>query len=329
MPTSDPEVSPTEVEELPEGLSESEAADRAARGLTNEAPAESSRSLAAIVRANVFTRFNAILGALLVVILTIGPIQDALFGIVLVVNAGIGIAQELRAKRTLDRLQLLSAPNATVVRGGERRELAVDEIVLGDVVELTPGSQVVADGQVLAADALEVDESLLTGESVPEAKGEGDDVMSGSFVTAGRGWYRADKVGAEAYANHLASEARQFSLVRSELRQGTDQILRWVTWLILPTAALLIFSQLRSDESLNSAIRGSVAGIGSMIPEGLVLLTSVAFAASVIRLGQRKVLVQELAAIEVLARVDVVCIDKTGTITEPVLEVVDTELLAP
>jgi cation-transporting ATPase E len=233
------EVPADQQEQLPAGLDEAEAAARAARGLTNEAPAETSRSLAAIVRANVFTRFNAILGVLLAVILTIGPIQDALFGVVLVVNAGIGIAQELRAKRTLDRLSLLSAPNATVARGGQRRELAIGSIVQGDVVELTPGAQVVADGEVVAADALEVDESLLTGESVPEAKGEGDQVLSGSFVTAGRGWYRAEKVGAEAYANHLAAQARQFSLVRSELRQGTDRILRWVTWLIIPTAALL------------------------------------------------------------------------------------------
>ncbi|HEY8546736.1 MAG TPA: HAD-IC family P-type ATPase [Acidimicrobiales bacterium] len=315
-------------EALPAGLDDAEAADRAARGLTNAAPTESSRSLAAIVRANVLTRFNAILGALLVVILTIGPLQDALFGIVLVVNAGIGIAQELRAKRTLDRLSLLSAPHASVVRSGKRRSLAVAEVVQGDVVELTPGAQVVADGEVLEADSLEVDESLLTGESVPEVKEPGDQVLSGSFVTAGRGWYRADKVGTEAYANRLAVEARRFSLVRSELRQGTDRILRGVTWLIIPTAALLVLSQLRSDESLTSAIRGSVAGIGAMVPEGLVLLTSVAFAASVIRLGQRKVLVQELSAIEVLARVDVVCIDKTGTITEPVLEVVATEPLS-
>lgn len=327
VPDADQDTVPAE--KLPEGLDESEAADRTARGLTNRAPAQTSRSMAAIVRANVFTRFNAILGALLVVILTIGPIQDALFGIVLVVNTGIGIAQEWRAKRTLDRLSLLSAPTATVVRSGERHDLAVGEIVLGDVVELTPGAQVVADGQVVTADALEIDESLLTGESVPEAKGEGDEVLSGSFVTAGRGWYQADKVGADAYANHLAAEARRFSLVRSELRRGTDQILRWVTWLIVPIAILLIFSQLNSDESLNSAVRGSVAGIGSMIPEGLVLLTSVAFAASVIRLSRRKVLVQELAAIEVLARVDVVCIDKTGTITEPVLEVVAADSLVP
>ena len=314
--------------QLPAGLTQAEAAERAARGLTNRAPTETSRSLGEIIRANVFTRFNAILGTLLVVILTVGPLQDALFGIVLVVNTAIGIAQEWRAKQTLDRLSLLSAAKATVVRDGARHEIDVPDIVQGDVVELTPGSQIVADGEVLDADALEVDESLLTGESVAEAKDPGDQVMSGSFVTAGRGWHRADKVGAEAYANDLASQAKRFSLVKSELRQGTDQILTWVTWLIVPVAALLVYSQLRSDESLPEAIRGSVAGIGSMIPEGLVLLTSVAFAASVIRLGKRKVLIQELAAIEVLARVDVVCIDKTGTITEPVMEVVATEPLA-
>jgi cation-transporting ATPase E len=208
------------------------------------------------------------------------------------------------------------------MRDGARQEIAVPDVVLGDVLELTPGTQVIADGQVLEADALEVDESLLTGESVAEAKAPGDEVLSGSFVTAGRGWHRADKVGADAYANDLAAQAKQFSLVRSELRQGTDQILRWITWAIIPTAVLLVASQLRSHSSLPEAIRGSVAGIGAMIPEGLVLLTSVAFAASVIRLGRRKVLIQELAAIEVLARVDVVCIDKTGTITEPVMEVV-------
>jgi cation-transporting ATPase E len=315
-------------EQLPAGLTTAEAADRTERGLTNRAPNESSRTLAEIVRANVFTRFNAILGTLLAIILTIGPIQDALFGIVLIVNTAIGIAQEWRAKQTLDRLSLLSAAKATVVRDGARHEVAVDDIVQDDVVELTPGSQIVADGEVLEADALEVDESLLTGESVAEAKDVGGQVMSGSFVTAGRGWHRADKVGAAAYANDLAAQAKRFSLVRSELRQGTDQILRWVTWLIFPVAILLIFSQMRSDETFPEAIRGSVAGIGSMIPEGLVLLTSVAFAASVIRLGKRKVLIQELAAIEVLARVDVVCIDKTGTITEPVMEVVALEPLA-
>ncbi len=310
---------------LPEGvgLDDAEVADLARRGLSNRASTQTSRSFGAIVRANVFTRFNAILGALLAVILTVGPIQDALFGFVLVINVAIGIVQEWRAKRTLDQLSLLNAPAAAVLRSGQRRQVAVDDIVLGDVVELTPGGQVVADGAVVAADALEVDESLLTGESYPEAKAPGDQVLSGSFVTAGRGWYRADKVGPEAYANKLASAARHFTLVPSDLRQGTDFILRLVTWLIVPTAALLIASQWQVDhESLADAIQGTVAGVGSMIPEGLVLLTSVAFAAGVVRLGQRKVLVQELAAIEGLARVDVVCIDKTGTITEPLLEMV-------
>jgi cation-transporting ATPase E len=312
----------------PDGLDEAEATDRARRGLTNRAPSHTSRSLAAIVRANVFTRFNAILGVLLAVILTIGPIQDALFGFVLVINVAIGIVQEWRAKRTLDQLSLLSSPAAAVVRSGQRREIPIDDIVLGDVVELSPGGQVVADGEVVAADALEVDESLLTGESVPEPMGPGDGVLSGSFVTAGRGWYRADKVGPDAYANKLASEARRFSLVPSDLRQGTDLILRLVTWLIVPTAALLIVSQMQvDDDSLRNAIRGTVAGVGSMIPEGLVLLTSVAFAAGVVRLGRRKVLVQELAAIEGLARVDVVCIDKTGTITEPFLELVAVDVV--
>src|SRR5918994_5113666 len=309
---------------LPRGLTDAEVADRVEHGLVNRAPGGTSRSIWAIVRANVFTRFNAILGGLLAVILTIGPIQDALFGIVLVTNTGIGIYQEWRAKRTLDRLSLLTAPAVTVARNGERRDITLEDVVDGDAVELGQGTQIVADGEVLAADSLEVDESLLSGESVPEPKAAGDEVLSGSFVTAGQGWYRADRVGAESYANQLAAEARRFSLVRSELRRGTDRILKMVTWLIIPTATLLIASQLRtSDNSIADAIRGSVAGVGSMIPEGLVLLTSVAFTAGVLRLGRRHVLVQELAAIEGLARVDVVCTDKTGTITELSLEVAE------
>ncbi|HKY67516.1 MAG TPA: HAD-IC family P-type ATPase, partial [Acidimicrobiales bacterium] len=308
---------------LPPGLTAAEVADRVADGRVNRAPGGTSRSLWEIVRANVFTRFNAILGALLVVILTVGPIQDALFGVVLVTNTAIGIYQEWRAKRTLDKLSLLTAPQVTVVRDGQRHDIGVEDVVADDTVELTQGTQMVADGEVLAADALEVDESLLSGESVPQPKGPGDEVLSGSFVTAGQGWYRADEVGADSYANRITAEARQFSLVHSELRRGTDTILRIVTWLIVPTAILLIISQMSSDESLPDAIRGTVAGIGAMIPEGLVLLTSVAFTASILRLGRRNVLVQELAAIEGLARVDVVCTDKTGTLTELDLQVAE------
>jgi cation-transporting P-type ATPase E len=314
---------------IPQGLTDAEVAERVDEGRVNRAPGGTSRSMWDIVRANVFTRFNAILGTLLVVILTIGPLQDALFGVVLVTNTGIGIYQEWRAKRTLDRLSLLTAPAVTVARKGERREISLEDVVDGDVVELGQGAQIVADGKVLEADALEVDESLLSGESVPEAKAQGDEVLSGSFVTAGQGWYRAERIGAESYANQLASEARRFSLVRSELRRGTDRILKFVTWLIVPTAILLVFSQLAesTDDSIGDAIRGTVAGVGSMIPEGLVLLTSIAFTAGVLRLGRRQVLVQELAAIEGLARVDIVCTDKTGTITEPSLQVADVRAL--
>ncbi|HEX6167585.1 MAG TPA: HAD-IC family P-type ATPase, partial [Acidimicrobiales bacterium] len=294
---------------------------RVADGRVNRAPGGTGRSFGQIVGANVFTRFNALLGALLVVILTVGPLQDALFGIVLVTNTAIGIVQEWRAKRTLDRLTLLTAPTVQVARDGERREVAVDEVVTDDVIELTQGTQIVADGTVLTSDALEVDESLLSGESVPLEKGPDTRVLSGSFVTAGRGWYRADKVGPDSYANQITAEARRFSLVRSELRRGTDRILGMVTWAIVPTAILLIISQMRSHESLPGAIRGTVAGVGAMIPEGLVLLTSIAFTAGVLRLSRRRVLVQELAAIEGLARVDVVCTDKTGTITELDLQV--------
>lgn len=307
----------------PTGLTAAEVAERVADGRVNRSPDGSSRSLWAIIRGNVFTRFNAILGTLLVVILTVGPFQDALFGIVLFTNMAIGIIQELRAKRTLDRLTLLTAPVVVVARDGDRHEITVEEVVDGDVVELVQGTQIVADGTVVAADGLEVDESLLSGESVPLSKEPGTEVLSGSFVTAGQGWYRAERIGADSYANQVTAEARQFSLVRSELRRGTDRILGMVTWLILPTAVLLIISQLASNTSLPGAIRGTVAGVGSMIPEGLVLLTSIAFTAGVLRLARRNVLVQELAAIEGLARVDVVCTDKTGTITEPELEVTE------
>ncbi|HEX6476012.1 MAG TPA: HAD-IC family P-type ATPase, partial [Acidimicrobiales bacterium] len=268
-----------------------------------------------------------ILGTLLVVILIVGPLQDAVFGVVLVANAAIGIIQELRAKKTLDQLAVLSAPHAAAVRDGRVRRLRADEIVLDDVLELATGDQVLVDGVVLVGE-LELDESLLSGEADPMPKSEGDEVLSGSFVTAGSGRYQATRVGRSAYARELADEARRFTLVRSELREGINRILRLVTFVIPPAAALLIYSQLQSAD-LADSVRGSVAGVGSMVPEGLVLLTSLAFALAVLRLGRRRVLVQELAAVEGLARVDVACLDKTGTLTEGVMEVRDVEILAP
>jgi cation-transporting ATPase E len=310
------------------GLTAAEVAERRARGEVNDVPAAPSRTVREIVRANVLTRFNALLGSLLVVILIVGPIQDALFGGVLIANAAVGILQELRAKRTLDRLAVLTSPRARLVRDGAVREAAVTEVVLDDVLELHPGDQVVVDGEVLDARALEVDESLLTGESEPVVKRPGDEVLSGSFVAAGSGRFRATRVGAGAYAAQLAEQARRFTLTRSELRSGIDRILRIVTWLLVPTAILVAISQLRSDAGPHDAVRGSVAATVAMVPEGLVLLTSVAFAVGVVRLARRRVLVQELPAVEVLARVDVLCVDKTGTLTEGHLVVEEVEPLA-
>jgi cation-transporting ATPase E len=298
------------------GLSTSEVAERVARGEVNRLPPLHTRTYGQIVRANVLTRFNALLGAMLVIILVVGPFQDALFGFVLVANAAVGIVQEVRAKRTLERLTVLTAPKAHVIRDGELRVVPVEQVVSDEVLEISVGGQVVVDGEVLQIEGLEIDESLLTGESDPVQKAPGDPIRSGSFAVAGTGRYRATAIGSEAYAVKLAEEARRFALTRSELRAGVDRILVWVTWAIVPTAALLFFSQLRSHHGWHQSISGAVAGTVAMVPEGLVLLMNIAFAAAVVRLAQRRVLVQELPAVEGLARVDVLCIDKTGTLTE-------------
>ncbi|MGW2024934.1 HAD-IC family P-type ATPase [Streptomyces decoyicus] len=304
------------------GLTAAEVAERVARGEVNDVPVRSSRSATEIVRANVFTRFNAIIGVLFVIILIVGPIQDGLFGFVIVANTGIGIIQELRAKKTLDALAVIGESRPLVRRDGAAAEIPASDVVLGDVLELGPGDKIIVDGEVLESDGLEVDESLLTGEADPVLKKPGDRMMSGSFVVAGSGAFSATKVGRQAYAAQLAEEASRFTLVHSELRSGISRILKYVTWMMIPTAIGLILSHLLTlglpgDE----AIRRMVAGIVPMIPEGLVLLTSVAFAIGVIRLGRRKCLVQELPAIEGLARVDVVCLDKTGTLTEGGMDV--------
>ncbi|MDA2811322.1 HAD-IC family P-type ATPase [Nocardiopsis sp. RSe5-2] len=313
------------------GLTAAEVAARVADGRTNDVPVRASRSVGAIIRGNVLTRINAMVAVLFAIIAVIGPVQDGLFAMVIVVNTLIGIAQELRAKRTLDRLAIVSAARPRVVRDGAAVPVTAQEIVLDDVVECAPGDQVVVDGAVVAAEALEVDESLLTGEADPVVKRPGDTVMSGSFIVAGTGRYRASKVGRHAYAARLAEEASRFSLVHSELRSGIDRILRFITWALFPIGGLLVFSQLALNNQvtvdgaigegqiggpLADALRGMVAALVSMVPEGLVLLVSIAFAVGVVRLGRHRCLVQELPAIEGLARVDVVCTDKTGTLTE-------------
>jgi cation-transporting ATPase E len=306
---------PADHETAPTGLTAAEVQDRVARGLTNRSAERSSRSYAEIFRANVFTRFNAILGTMFAVVLVVGQPQDGLFGLVLVANALIGIVQETRAKRTLDALAVLNAPRARVMRDGELRDVPIEDLVLDDLCELRTGDQVAADGVVRRADGLELDESLLTGESDPVGKTPGSQVLSGAIVVAGAGAFQATAVGADAYARKLAAEARQFQLARSELMDGINLLLRLIQYALFPVSALLLWQQLRTD-SVSGALTSTVAGVVGMVPEGLVLLTSLAFGIAAVTLARRKVLVQELPAVEGLARVDVVCLDKTGTLTE-------------
>lgn len=314
----------------PAGLTAAEVAERVSAGRINDVPVRSSRSISEIVRANLFTRINAIIGVLFVIILIVGPVQDALFGGVILANTLIGIIQEVRAKRTLDQLAIVGESRSRVWRDGAPVTLAASEIVLDDTVELGPGDKVVVDGTVGAAEGLEVDESLLTGEADPVLKRPGAPVMSGSFVVAGSGTFTATRVGREAYAAQLAEEARRFSLVNSELRNGIDRILKFVTYAIIPAGIALIITQLVvNDDDLPEAIRRMVGGLVPMVPEGLVLLTSLAFAVGVVRLGKQKCLVQELPAIEGLARVDTVCLDKTGTLTEASMDVDEVQRLEP
>ncbi|MDQ1046535.1 HAD-IC family P-type ATPase [Streptomyces sp. V4I2] len=326
------ELDPARVTTVPDiavtGLTAAEVAERVARGQVNDVPVRSSRSTVEIVRANVFTRFNAIIGVLWVIMLFVAPIQDSLFGFVILANTGIGIIQEWRAKKTLDSLAVIGEARPTVRRDGTAAEVATSDIVLDDLIEIGPGDKAVVDGVCVEADGLEIDESLLTGEADPVVKRPGDQVMSGSFVVAGGGAFKATKVGREAYAVQLAEEASRFTLVHSELRSGISTILKYVTWMMVPTAIGLIISQLFvKDNDLKDSIARTVGGIVPMVPEGLVLLTSVAFAIGVIRLGRKQCLVQELPAIEGLARVDTVCLDKTGTLTEGGMDVTEVRAL--
>ncbi|WP_059016905.1 HAD-IC family P-type ATPase [Mycobacterium sp. M26] len=299
------------------GLSDADVAARVAEGKTNDVPSRASRSVREIVRANVFTRINAILGVLLLIVLATGSLINGLFGLLIIANSGIGIIQELRAKKTLDNLAIVGQAKPTVRRQSGTKPLAPNEVVLDDVIELGPGDQIVVDGELLEASTLEIDESLLTGEADPIPKDVGAAVMSGSFVVAGTGAYRATKVGREAYAARLAEEASKFTLVKSELRTGINKILQFITYLLWPAGLLTIYTQLfTTGVGWRESVLRMVGALVPMVPEGLVLMTSIAFAVGVIRLGRRQCLVQELPAIEGLARVDVVCADKTGTLTE-------------
>ena len=308
------------------GLSDDDVAARVAEGKTNDVPTRAARSVSEIVRGNVFTRINAILGVLLIIVLSTGSVINGAFGLLIVANSAIGIIQELRAKQTLDRLAIVGQAKPLVRRQSGTQPRLPSEVVLDDVIELGPGDQIVVDGEILEEANLEVDESLLTGEADPIPKDAGDTVMSGSFVVAGTGAYRATKVGREAYAAKLAEEASKFTLVRSELRSGINKILKFITYLLIPAGLLTIYTQLfTTDAGWQQSVLRMVGALVPMVPEGLVLMTSIAFAVGVVRLGRRQCLVNELPAIEGLARVDVVCADKTGTLTENGMRVSDVE----
>ncbi|OBH82600.1 magnesium-transporting ATPase [Mycobacterium scrofulaceum] len=310
------------------GLTDAEVAQRVADGKSNAVRERATRSIPDIVRANVFTRINAILGVLLLIVLATGSVINGMFGLLIVANSVVGMVQEIRAKQTLDALAIVGQAKPLVRRQSGTRTLPPDEVVLDDIIELGPGDQIVVDGEVVEETNLEIDESLLTGEADPIGKATGDAVMSGSFVVAGTGAYRATKVGPEAYAAKLAEEASKFTLVKSELRNGINRILQFITYLLVPAGLLTIYTQFFTTHAgWRQSVLRTVGALVPMVPEGLVLLTSVAFAVGVIRLGQRRCLVQELPAIEGLARVDVVCADKTGTLTENGMRVAGVEEL--
>ena len=316
--------------DLSRGLSSAEVAERVAAGRTNDAPDPRSRSLSDIIRANTLTSFNLVIGSLwALMIIARAPIQDSLFGLVIVFNSGIGIVQEYRAKRTLERLSLVGEARPVVRRDGEDKEVRPNDVVQDDLLVLRLGDQIVVDGPVVSSEGLECDESLLTGEADPVHKNVGDEARSGSFVVSGGGVMSAAHVGLDAYATQLTSEARKFTTTSSELMGSIMKFVRTITWVLIPLGILLFISQLRSSPDWQTALSGTVAGVVTMVPEGLVLLTSIAMAVAVVRLGQKKALVQEMPAVEVLARVDVVCVDKTGTLTQPGMAVVDVVSLDP
>ena len=304
------------------GLTEEEAQRRLRERGPREAPA-TSRSLRSIVRANVLTVFNLVLLVFGVITLAFGEWQDAIFLVILVANAGIGIAQKLRAKNALDRLAALVTPTARVVRDGETRDVEVDQLVVDDLVRLRAGDQVVADGQLVGATGLRLDESILTGEAEPVVRAADDEVRSGSFAVEGEGAYVVQAVGPESYAERVAGEAREFRHPRSPLEQSLDRLLFVTVGVLVPLAIILGYALWERDTPTGEAASTAVAAGVTLVPEGLILLTSLTFAVAALSMARRGALAQQLNAVESLASVDVLCLDKTGTLTEPNLRVVE------
>ncbi len=310
-----------------EGLSTAEARRRLA-GLGPVEPS-SSRSVSSIVAANVFTLFNAILGAFFILLVGLGLFADAIFGLIAVVNTAIGIRSELRAKETLDELALLVAPRAKAIRDGKLTELRAEEVVPGDVVRVEPGDQLVADGEAIAARGLTMDESILTGEADGVRKRRGDRVLSGSFCLAGSGHYEVDAVREQSYAGRVAGEARAFRHPLSPLQEEVNRVL-WATTIVMaPLGIVLVLALSIRSVGITDAAQTAAAGLVTMVPEGLVLLMSVTLAVAAIRLARMRTLVQQLSATEALAAVDTICVDKTGTLTDGTLSLVAVEVADP
>ena len=322
-------MSATTAVEMPEigatGLTPKEVVQRIESGQSNAVKTSTSRSVQDIVRANVFTLFNGIIFAAMVLVLITGSWRDAVFGFVIIINTGIGIVTELRAKRTLDKLSILVASEFLVHRDGKDVEVSHNEIVLDDLLWIRAGEQVPADGQIIQTWGLELDESMLTGESRTVRHKVGEQVYSGATAVSGMALVKVNAVGSHSYAATLTAQAKVYKKTVSDLNKGINTILKFMTFLVVPLCVLLILSQIHtvggwhaalSTGEWRQAVVSAVAGVVGMIPEGLVLLTSLNFAVAAMRLARHNTLVQELESVETLARVDALNLDKTGTITD-------------
>ena len=322
-------MSATAAVEMPEisetGLTVKEVSQRIESGQSNAVKTSTSRSVKDIVRANVFTLFNGIIFVAMVMVLVTGSWRDAVFGFVIIINTGIGIFTELKAKRTLDKLSILVASDFLVRRDGEDVEVPHNEIVLGDLLWIRSGEQVPADGQIIQTWGLELDESMLTGESRTVRHKVGEQVYSGATAVSGMALVKVNAVGSHSYAATLTAQAKVYKKTVSDLNKGINTILKFMTFLVVPLCILLILSQIHtvggwgtalSTGEWRQAVVSAVAGVVGMIPEGLVLLTSLNFAVAAMRLARHNTLVQELESVETLARVDALNLDKTGTITD-------------
>ncbi len=310
------------------GLSAEQVKRRFAQGENNYKVESSTLSVPEIVRSNVCTYFNLVFAVIAVLLAIVGAWSDMLFLPIIVANTCIGIIQEVHSKKVLDKLSILNAPHAVVIRGGKRQEIPADQLVLDDIVEFSAGSQIPADAKVVSGE-LQVNESLITGESDEIEKREGDSLLSGSFVVSGKACARLEKVGKDSYISKLTLQATKSKKgEQSEMIRSLNYLIMVMGIIIIPIGiALFVQSFIYNEGTFHDSITGMVAAIIGMIPEGLYLLTSVALAVSSVRLAQKKVLIHDMKCIETLARVNVLCVDKTGTITEPGMHVYDFSVL--